>query len=238
MIVVISQPRYLPALNYLNRLRNANIFVFLDNVQIQRRGYENRNKILLNGEEKWLTIPISSSSRALIKDSRIAGTDWIAEHKRLIKTAYLKAPFFSEEIVETYYEGIYEIIKNSNYNYRDVLIKFVYNACKIFSFEPKIELASNLINEDEYEKGPINLVKICKKISASIYISGPNGKLYGVEEAFINSGINVKYHCFDYPFYKQFNSMVFIPWLSFFDPLFNLGLDKVSELIFTQWRLE
>ena len=27
--VVISQPRYLPALNYLQRLKNADVFVFL-----------------------------------------------------------------------------------------------------------------------------------------------------------------------------------------------------------------
>jgi len=234
--VVISQPRYLPALNYLQRLKCADIFVFLDNVQIQRRGWENRNRILLNGKERWLTIPISSGSRCLIKYSIIAGIEWIEEHKRLLKQAYFKSPYFSEEIIEKYYEGIYEVIESTNFNYRDVLIKLVLNACEIFSFRPRIELSSNLVDDDI--KGPMKLFEVCKKLDASIYVSGPNGKNYGVEEVFKGSGIVVKYHYFNYPVYKQFNSRNFIPWLSFFDSLFNLGLDKVKEIVYSPWRLE
>jgi len=234
--VVISQPRYLPALNYLQRLKHADIFVFLDNVQIQRRGWENRNKILLNGKERWLTIPISSGSRCLIKNSVIAGSEWVEKHKRLLKQAYRKSPYFNEDLIEIYYDGIYEILEKTNFNYRDVLIKLVLNACKIFSFEPKIELASKLV--DDNIKGPTKLLEICKRLKASIYVSGPNAKNYGVEETFKGSGIIVKYHRFDYPIYKQFNSKKFIPWLSFFDPLFNLGLDRVKEIIYSPWRLE
>ncbi len=234
--VVISQPRYLPALNFLQRLKHADIFVFLDNVQIQRRGFENRNKILLNGKEKWLTIPISSGSRRLIKDSVIAGIDWVDKHKRLLKEAYSKSPYFSEEIIERYYDGVYEVLESTNFNYRDVLIKLVLNACDIFSFKPKIELASNLVNDNL--KGPFKLLEICRRLEANIYVSGPNGKKYGVGEAFKGSGIIVKYHNFKYPIYKQFNSENFIPWLSFFDALFNLGLDKVREIIYHPWELE
>ena len=85
MKVVISQPRYLPALNYLQRLKHADVFVFLDNVQIQTRGWENRNKILINGKEKWLTIPVSSSKREVVFKAKIAGKDWLWKHKETVK---------------------------------------------------------------------------------------------------------------------------------------------------------
>lgn len=65
--LVISQPRYLPVISYLQRLYFADIFVFLDNVQRQPRGVENRNKIIVNGKEKWLSIPVKSSCLGGIK---------------------------------------------------------------------------------------------------------------------------------------------------------------------------
>jgi hypothetical protein len=58
MKIVISQPRYLPTLNYLIRLYFSDCFVLLDNVQRQARGYENRNKLLMPSA-KWLSISIS-----------------------------------------------------------------------------------------------------------------------------------------------------------------------------------
>ena len=72
-LAVISQPRYLPALNYLQRLYFADIFVIFDVVQREVRGFENRNKLLLP-KPKWLTIPVSSSGREKIYKSVLVST--------------------------------------------------------------------------------------------------------------------------------------------------------------------
>ena len=44
--VAISQPRYLPAINYLDRIVRADVFVLLDTCQHQPRAFEHRNRVL------------------------------------------------------------------------------------------------------------------------------------------------------------------------------------------------
>lgn len=230
MKAVISQPRYLPAVNYLQRLYFADTFVFLDNVQRQSRGLENRNKILLQGKEHWVTIPIASSSRAIIKDTKIAQGDWVARHKKLIKGAYARHPRYDELIVDKYYDRVENILENTDYNFADSLIHMIINACMILGFTPNI-MRSSSIGSTNAAYGPDKLLAICKGICASAYVSGPNGREYGIIDAFAGSGIEVLFHEFSYPNYKQYGQSSFVSWLSFFDVIFNIGLEEVRKII-------
>ena len=45
MKVAIHQPQYHPWINYYIKIAKADIFVFLDDVQFQKNGLQNRNKI-------------------------------------------------------------------------------------------------------------------------------------------------------------------------------------------------
>jgi hypothetical protein len=60
MLVAIHQPNYFPWLGYLDRMAKADLFVVLDHVQFERRSYQNRIQILLEGEPRWLTVPVIS----------------------------------------------------------------------------------------------------------------------------------------------------------------------------------
>lgn len=235
MRVVISQPRYLPAVNYLQRLYFVDLFIFLDNVQRQSRGWENRNKILINGEEKWVTIPVASPSREIIENSKVDGAEWIESHKKIICNAYSQHPFYDSSLVDLYYDGVGKIIDGKDNNFPDVIIQLLMNVCKIFGFEPKTVCASSY--SLEHVKGPGKLAEICKKVEASTYVSGGNGREYGVIEAFDNSGVEVLFHEYTYPVYKQYKQDSFVSWLSFFDPLFNLGLEEVKKWVYEKPEL-
>lgn len=229
MNIIISQPRYLPALNYINRLAKADKFVLLDTVQRQSRGWENRNKLLCNGKAKWLTIPIKSSSRALIYHTRINGSDWIENHKNTVRNYYREAPYFDESIIQTYYSGLKEILKKEDYLFTAAIEQTIMNLESIFDFECSLIKASSLhSNEDDWQTGPEELERIAKLADASTYISGPNAKEYGIEDVFTD--IDVKYHDYNHPVYNQ-QSKEFIEYLGFFDAVFNNGVDIVSEWI-------
>ena len=43
-VVAIHQPHYLPWLPYLDKADSCDIFVYLDNVQFQKRGFQNRRQ--------------------------------------------------------------------------------------------------------------------------------------------------------------------------------------------------
>lgn len=225
--VVISQPRYLPAVNYIQRLCFADAFVFLDNVQRQGRGIENRNKILLNNEVKWLTIPISSSSRELIKNSIVSNIDWVDIHKKALFQAYNRCPFFDSEIASKYYSNI------NSLRYTGMITRMTFNLCEMLGFTPRVILASEL-DIDQQSSGPEKLYQICEAVEADLYISGSNGREYGVKEHFKSKSdkVNVVFHDFDYPIYKQHNNdNGFVPWLCFFDMVFNCGLINTKEVI-------
>ena len=233
--IIISQPRYLPAINYLQRLYNADLFVFLDTVQRQGRGWENRNKILQNEVESWVTIPITSSSREIIYKTKISGTDWIEKHKFQIKNAYKEHPFYSDVILNKYYEGVFEVLINSGYSYRDAIVKMIMNACEMLNYSPIYSYST--LHDDGNSIGVQKLVDISKNVDCDVYVSGANGREYGVTEAFYESGIRVAFHNFSHPQYKQYNAKAFHPWMSFIDVIFNIGLKRTEEIVKKEWNL-
>lgn len=229
MKIIISQPRYLPALNYINRLAKADTFILLDTVQRQARGWENRNKLLCDGSAKWLTIPIESSSRALICDTKIKGKHWVDDHKNTVRNYYKSAPFFDEAIIQAYYSGFQEVLDSDDSSFTAIIEKSIRNMESILSFESNLTRASSLNSKrEDWTKGPEELRRIAKLAEASSYISGPNAKEYGIEDVF--QTIEVKYHDYEHPVYNQGNED-FTEYLGFFDAVFYTGVDKVSEWI-------
>lgn len=229
MNVIISQPRYLPALNYINRLAKADRFVLLDTVQRQARGWENRNKLLCNGKPKWVSIPINSSSRATIVDTQVKGTDWVESHKNIVIDYYRSAPFFEEDIVHAYYSGFEDTLEATNFSFTELISQSIQNLADILSFRKNLFIASTLDdNRENWMTGPEELLRIADLVNAKTYISGPNAKEYGIEEVF--KEIGVKYHQFHHPEYDQ-ETDDFIEYMGFFDAIFNAGVDNVSEWV-------
>lgn len=224
-MIVISQPRYLPALTYLQRLWFSDTFVILDNVQRQKRGFENRNRVLVNGKTKWLTIPSKSSSRALIQDTTVNGTEWIEDHKLKLEQYYGDALFFEDKYIEQYFGDLENVLKKASFDFSATLIYLIKNVCAIFDFNPDLVRASDLKSRAvEEAQGPGKIFEISKALKTDLYISGLNGREYGIKDSFKNSGIDVKFHEDRSEPYNQ-NIEEFIPHLAFFDALFYAGYD-------------
>src|SRR5690242_13477665 len=58
MKCVIMQPTFLPWAGYFHLLAEADVFVFLDDVQLSKQSWQTRNRILLNGQPHWISVPI------------------------------------------------------------------------------------------------------------------------------------------------------------------------------------
>jgi hypothetical protein len=237
MKIAISQPRYLPALVYLNRLARCDKFVLLDTVQRQSRGWENRNKLLCGDHPKWLTIPIASSSRSLIYDAKVSNFEWVEQHKATIKDYYSNAPYFEPSYVDQYFKGVIPTLEEKRFSFTEVIIKTLLNLSDILDLGVNLVKASELDKDrNNWTKGPSELLRIAKKINADHYISGPNGKEYGVKEIFEGENIMVGFHYFSHPEYDQ-NLEKFIPNLGFFDSLFFAGLESTRKWIKNDLKL-
>ncbi|PYN14894.1 MAG: hypothetical protein DME05_13725, partial [Candidatus Rokuibacteriota bacterium] len=93
MKIAIHQPHYLPWLGYFAKWAAADLFVFLDTVQFEKNGWQNRNRIKTRDGARWLTVPVRASLGTPIKDVTIDERQpWPGRHLRMIEHAYAKAP--------------------------------------------------------------------------------------------------------------------------------------------------
>ena len=73
MSIAIMQPYFLPYIGYWQLLDVVDKFVIFDDVQFKKRGWINRNYILINSEKFLITIPIKKHRRdAKICDINLA----------------------------------------------------------------------------------------------------------------------------------------------------------------------
>src|SRR5262245_45426803 len=93
MIVAIHQPQYLPWLPYCDKADSCDAFVYLDNVQYQKNGLQNRNQIKSATGATWLTVPVHASLSNSIAETAIAGSFWHKKHVRTIEMNYARAPY-------------------------------------------------------------------------------------------------------------------------------------------------
>src|SRR5688572_14918298 len=100
MRIAIHQPHFLPWLGYLHRMASVDAFVLLDHVQFERRNYQNRTGIRMNGAQHWLTVPVvQRSQQERIVDKEVDNGDggerwWGKLCARTLQHVYGKAPFY------------------------------------------------------------------------------------------------------------------------------------------------
>ncbi|RYD96432.1 MAG: hypothetical protein EOP50_06640 [Sphingobacteriales bacterium] len=121
MTIAIMQPYFLPYIGYLQLMNEVDKFIFYDDVAFINRGWVNRNRILVNGKDFMLTVPLKDASQ----NKRIADIDLSDDPKwrqKLLQTlgqSYRKAPFYKtvfpllEKIVNLEVRTIAELVRES-----------------------------------------------------------------------------------------------------------------------------
>ncbi|WP_315817035.1 WbqC family protein [Paraflavitalea speifideaquila] len=74
--IAIMQPYFLPYLGYFQLIKAVNAFVVYDNIKYTKKGWINRNRILLNGKDTLFTIPLASSSDFLPISQKFIAIDF------------------------------------------------------------------------------------------------------------------------------------------------------------------
>lgn len=227
MNCVILQPSYVPWRGFFDQLYKADVFVFYDDVQYDRHGWRNRNRIKTPRGPQWLTIPVKSVGSqwkdATICDMQISWEKaWNRAHFETLRHSYAKAPFFREyePMMQRWYERRPERLVD-------------------FTIDTTIELARELgIEHTQFARSSTldcsgtktdRLLSILKKLRATHYISGPSARDYLETDKLRNAGISVEWMAYDYPEYPQLYPP-FDPQVSIIDLLMMTG-PRASEYI-------
>ena len=89
-MIVISQPTYLPWAGYFGLIDASSKFIFLDDVQFDRRSRQQRNRLIIKKQEKYLTIPVikKGKNNQLLKDTLIKDNSFYKNHLKNIYFYY------------------------------------------------------------------------------------------------------------------------------------------------------
>lgn len=222
MILTIHQPMYLPYPGIFNKMENADIFVFLDDVQYSDGYYYNRNRIKTQRGTLMLTVPLLKSLGQKLNEIRIAtNIKWQKKHLKSIYANYSKADYFNSYI--DFFEEIYNMQWEKLHNLNMKTMLYIMEALDTntqfyLSPEPKCE-----------STGTQRIIDICKALDADTYLSGIGGTDYLDQKLFKKNNIRLEFQRYAPKEYKQLWGE-FIPNLSIIDLLFNLG-DRAKEFI-------
>lgn len=222
MNCVILQPSYIPWRGYFHQIEKADLFVFYDDVQYDRSGWRNRNRIKTPQGARWLSIPVhhrgSRKNAPAIREIQICWDQpWSAKHLKSLQQAYGRAPHF-----ERYAPILIAEFKRCPKYLADLTIDLTIALAREMGItHTQFSRASDL---DARGEKTDRVLSILEKVGATHYISGPSARDYLEEEKLAAAGITLEYMVYEYPEYPQLYPP-FDPQVTILDLLFMTGTE-------------
>lgn len=204
-ICAIHQPNFFPWLGYFDKIRQADIFVFLDGVAYPKSGsgsgsWCNRSRVLINKEAKWLGCPIRKEHGIqLIHHVQI--DDRQPWRKKMLKT--LEYNYCHAHNYEKAMELLQPLILFETDNLAEFNIHAIKTIAKYLSLEIIFKRQSELPVAGHSNELLVNIVK---NADASVYLCGGGASEYQNDTYFESKGIEVKYQNFQSKSYDTDNS--------------------------------
>ncbi len=198
-------------------MARADVFVWYDDVQFDKHGWRNRNRIRTQGDPgwSWLTVPVRLPHafppiNEVQIDTRVP---WGRKHRKTLELAYASAPYRDE------LERFTELFEMQTPNLAEIAIASTQLIADALGLSPRFARASDLgIGGDRN----LRLVEICRALHATDYYSGKAAEDYLDVGAFERAGIRVAFQEFAHPVYEQCHQP-FISHLSALDALLCAG---------------
>lgn len=226
MKVGVMQPYFLPYIGYWQLMNAVDKYVVYDDVNYIKRGWMNRNRILVNGEPKYINVRISNASQnRLIKDTNIICDAEVARKTLYtIECAYRKAPFF---------QSVFPMITDIICYESAQLVEYLLNSFDIIRDYLKIRseliLSSDIVNEEE-TKGQERILSICGALGADEYYNAVGGQALYSRKTFEEHGIALSFLCTGELVYHQFGNE-FQPNLSILDVMMFNAPDRIRAML-------
>lgn len=224
--VAIMQPYLFPYIGYFQMVNAVDIFVFYNDVNYIKRGWINRNRILVNGNEYLFTVPVEDASQnRRICDTRIFQDPML--YKKLLNTiqaSYKRAPYFSEimPLIYSVFDPLPEYIDQ-------LAEKSIRVFCEHFGFSTLLKQSKGVYHNDELKKAD-RLISICRKEHSNTYINASGGTEIYSKDYFMQHGISLSFIESNRIQYAQFAND-FVPNLSIIDVAMFNDLNSIQRFM-------
>ena len=174
MIVAGHQPNYLPWLGFFDKMRRSDVFIIEDNVQFERQGFTNRNRIMTSDGVRWLSVPIEHANKPLlINEVKIASKsepDWEKRHWLTLQHNYCKAPHWSE------FSGFFKEAYEQEWAMLiDLNMHFIRGIMGFLKIDKPLVFGSSLSAQGKKTE---LIIAQCKQLGANVQLAGNGCKEY------------------------------------------------------------
>ncbi|ANU11033.1 hypothetical protein A1A1_07654 [Planococcus antarcticus DSM 14505] len=227
MKVGIMQPYFFPYIGYWQLIKAVDTYVIYDDVNYKKKGWINKNNILVNGEEKAISLKMSKVSQNKRINEIEIDNDLIYNKKLLktIKETYCKAPYFKEV-----YILMEKVINQEELNLAKYLTNSIIEVCTYLDLHTHILLSSDL-KKSENLKGQDKLIEICNMLSADQYVNAYGGlSLYSPLD-FESKGVKLEIIKTNDISYQQKEVKKFVPNLSIIDVMMFNSPKEINSML-------
>lgn len=219
MLVAIHQPNFFPWCGYFDKIKQADIFIFLDNVDYPRSGssgmgsWVNRVKLSIQDQPKWVTCPIQRMPLGtLISEVKIdENQHWRKKLLNTLKMNYAKSINYKNDM--PFLEDLINIQE-------PLLAK--YNIAVIKEISKRLKLTTNFVSQSELNYSGHStalLMSLVKAVGGTAYLTGGGSAAYQDDSVFEGNNIEVIYQ--NYIEQSYCNDIEFLPGLSIIDYMFK-----------------
>jgi len=218
--LAIMQPTFVPWIGYFALAEFVDEFILLDDVQFDKRSWQQRNRIKTGHGIKWLTVPVLSSGKRTqrINEVQVNQTaKFPRKQMHMLQMEYKKASFFSD-VMPLLTES--SLGRDSVEFLCEMNIELIERIAGYLELDASFALASNFDVEGEKD---VRLFNLCRAAGATHYVSPPGSSDYlNQSKAFASSDIAISYFRYVHPTYTQLHGD-FESHLSVIDLLMNEG---------------
>ena len=206
------QPYFLPYLGYWQLLKYVDKYIIFDDVNYIKKGYINRNKILLKTGLYQFTLSIDRVSQ----NKKIYELELLDGHDKILKT--ISQGYKNSVNFKALYPDIEDIFNFKAQFLVDFIEHSIKKICKLLSIDIEIIKSSEILLA---ETGINKIIPLCKLYSANVYVNPIGGIDLYKKEDFLDHNIELKFIKSIPMEYEQLK-IPFHPNLSILDFLFNV----------------
>lgn len=225
--LAIMQPYFFPYIGYFQLMHAVDKFVVYDNIKFTKKGWINRNRILVDGKDAFITLALKKDSDSLHVVDRCLAEVWPDERKKLLNrllSSYRKAPYFDQ---------VFPLLQDVLHNEEKNLFKFLLStllAIKNYIGVTTPIIVSSSILVDNTLRSSEKVLALCKMTAAKVYINPIGGMNLYSKNQFEQRGIKLQFLKANNIQYPQYSNE-FVPFLSIIDVMMFNPQEHIRELL-------
>jgi hypothetical protein len=177
------QPYFIPYPGYYWLFKEVDLFVVFDDVQFNPRSFVHRNKIEVNKNISWFTLPIQKYKKPIL----------INQLKFDKKSQQFKK--FNNLVNELSKEKKLEFIINDLRNLNLEPVNYLIQLNK--KITQKLKISKKMILSSEFKNshlsGEKRIIDICKNLNAKKYINLPSGRRLYDKGNFLKENLQIEF---------------------------------------------